>query len=40
MPPWVKLQKKGLERERQLEIKVGVGYTGKEDRYKGGVRRR
>jgi len=36
----VKLQQKGPEKERKLEIKVGVGYTGKEARYTSGSSQR
>ncbi|MCJ7788801.1 MAG: UPF0236 family protein [Candidatus Atribacteria bacterium] len=39
-PTFVKLQQKGAEREKKLEVKVGVGYTGKEDRYKSGFSQR
>ena len=33
---YINLQKKGKERGEKLEVKLGMGYTGKEDRYSSG----
>ena len=33
---YINLQKKGKERGEKLEVKLGIGYTGKEDRYSTG----
>jgi len=33
---YINLQKKGKERGGKLEVKLGIGYTGKEDRYSSG----
>jgi hypothetical protein len=37
---FITLQKKGQERGGKLEVKLGIGYSGKEDRYKTGESKR
>jgi len=37
---FITLQKKGKEKEGKLEVKLGVGYTGKEARYSSGKSKR
>jgi hypothetical protein len=37
---FITLQKKGKERGGKLEVKLGIGYSGKEDRYKTGESKR